>query len=298
MSTIKGKARKQLEERVKQVGLVEVNVVSINPTMKEWEEDLGFNLKDDQEEFDYTGTSKEGNPYVRADIWLKEDKDENPNLFKAVFFLEDKVRQNRDGDKTQFINNIGNCSWAESQEGLQPWFTKRPYREAFNGEEDFYNFLRTWLGGLDYRDEDTELQLGWKDLMKGDLSDIKEQIGGSYATTFVALATVVSKTKEDEDGVEQLVEYQGIYNRQFLPQYCLKHFRVRDYNDEMLTSSILSKEMRDLKLHEKFVYNVCGEYGCKDYFKLSVVEDYNPADNLASTDEAMIEGAEETSSEY
>ena len=76
MSTIKGKVREQLEERVKQVGLVEVNVVSINPTMKEWEEDLGFNLKDDQEEFDYTGESKDGNPYVRVDIWLKEDKEE------------------------------------------------------------------------------------------------------------------------------------------------------------------------------------------------------------------------------
>ena len=296
MSTIKGKVREQLEDRVKQVGLVEVNVVSINPTMKEWEEDLGFNLKDDQEEFDYTGTSKDGNPYVRVDVWLK--KDGGDELFKAVFFLEDKVRQNKDETKTQFINNIGNCSWAESEEGLQSWFTKRPYREAFNGEEDFYNFLRTWLGGLDYRDEDTELQLNWKDLMKGDLSDIKEQIGGAYATTFVALATVVTKTKEDEDGVEQIVEYQGIYNRQFLPQYCLKHFRVRDYNDEMLVSQILSKEMKDLKLHEKFVYNVKGEYGCKDYFKLSTVTDYDPADNLASTDEAMIEGAEESSGDY
>jgi len=296
MSTIKGKVREPIEDRVKQVGLVECNVVAINPTMKEWEDDLGFSLKDDQEEFDYTGMSKDGNPYVRVDVWMK--KNGSDDLFKAVFFLEDKIRQNREETKTQFINNIGNCSWAESEEDLKAWFTKRPYREAFNGEEDFYNFLRTWLGGLDYRDEDTELQLDWKQLLKGDLSDLKEQIGGAYATTFVALATVVTKTKEDEEGVEQIVEYQGIYNRQFLPQYCMKHFRVRDYDDAMLISTIQAKEMKDLKLHEKFVYNVTGEYGCKDFYKLQPVGDYDPNENMASTDEAMIEGADDMSSEY
>lgn len=291
MSKIKGKVREPMEDRVKQVGLVSVNVVAINPTMKEWEEDLGFSLKDDQEEFDYTGVSKDGNPYTRVDVWLK--KEDGDGLFKTVFFLEDKIRQNKDETKTQYINNIGNCSWAEDEDGLQSWFTDRDFREAFNGEEDFYNFLRTWLGGLDYRDDETELQLDWNELMRGDLTDLKEEIGGAYAVTFVALATVVTKTKEGEDGEEEIVEYQGIYNRQFLPQYCMKHFRVRDYNDDMLTATIQSKTMKELKLHEKFVYNVTGEYGCKDFYKLSMVEDYNPDENLASTDAALIEGAEE-----
>lgn len=291
MSKIKGKVREPIEDRPKQVGLVEINVVAINPTLKEWEEDLGLPVKEDQAEFDYTGTSKEGNPYVRVDVWLK--KEGADDLFKAVFFLEDKIRQNRDETKTQFINNIGNCSWAEKEESLQSWFTKRPYREAFNGEEDFYNFLRTWLGGLDYRDEDTELQIGWKELMKGNLDDLREQIGGEYATTFIALATIVTKTKENEEGEEELVTYQGIYNRQFLPQYCMKHFRAKNYNDDMAVSVIQSKALKDLKLHEKFIHNVTGEYGCKDFFKLSPVEDYNPEENLAAQDAAMIEGEEE-----
>jgi len=298
MSTsIKGKVREPIEDFVKRVGLVEGNVVAINPTLKEWEEDLGFPVKEDQDgEFEYTGTSKDGNPYLRVDIWMKREGGED--LFKIVFFLEDKVRQNRDETKTQYINNIGNCSWAETEEDLKPWFTKRPYREAFNGEEDFYNFVRTWLGALDYRDPDTELQLDWKQLMRGDLSDLKEQIGGEYATTFVALATVVSKTKENDEGVEETVQYQGIYNRAFLPQYCMKYFRAMDYNDPMVQSTVQSKELKDLKLHEKFVFNVTGEYGCKDFYKLSPLEDYKPEENLASSDEAMIEGAEEMSSDY
>ena len=295
MSGIKGKTREPLEDFVKQVGLAEVNVVSINPTLKEWEEDLGFSVKDGQEEFDYTGTSKDGNPYTRVDVHLKRDGGEQ--MLKAVFFLEDKVRQNRDETKTQYINNIGNCSWADEEPNLPAWFAKRPYREAKNGEEDFYNFLRTWLGGLDYRDEDTELQLNWTDLMKGDLSSIQEQIGGEYATTHVCLATVVTKTRENSDtGEEEIVEYQGVYNRQFLPQYCMKHFKVRDYNDDMLVATVQSKQLKDLKLHEKFVFNVTGEYGCKDFYKLNEVSDYNPAENLASSEEAMIEGGDETES--
>ncbi len=286
-SKIKGKVREPLEDFVKQVGLAEVNVVCINPTLKEWEEDLGFSVKEGQEEFDYTGTSKDGNPYIRVDVHLKKDGAEQ--MFKAVFFLEDKTRINRDETKTQYINNIGNCSWASEEEELPTWFTKRTYREAKNGEEDFYNFLRTWLGGLDYRDEDTELQIDWNELIVGDLSDLREQIGAGYAVTFVALATVVTKTKEDDDGIEQIVEYQGIYNRQFLPQYCMKHFRVRDYNDDMLVATIQGKAMKDLKLHEKFVYNVTGEYGCKDFFKLSDVKDYNPDENLAASEDAIID---------
>src|SRR5690606_11033677 len=127
---------------------------------------------------------------------------ERNDLFKVVFFLEDSIRTNKDETKTEYINNIGNCSWASNEDDLLSWFTKRPYREAKNGEEDFYNFLRTCLGSLDYRDEDTELELNWKKLIKGDVSSIKEEIGGDYATSFVALATIVTKTKEDDDGVE------------------------------------------------------------------------------------------------
>lgn len=300
MSSIKGKVREPLEDFVKQVGLAEVNVVSINPTLKEWAEDLGFSLREDQKEFNYSGTSKDGNPYIRVDVHLK--KDGGDQMFKAVFFLEDKIRINRDETKTQYINNIGNCSWASEEEDLPTWFTKRTYREAKNGEEDFYNFLRTWLGGLDYRDEDTELELDWTQLMKGDLSSVRSEIGGDYGVTFVALATIVTKTKEDDDDVEQIVEYQGIYNRQFLPQYCMKHFKIRDYNDDMLVATIQSKTMKDLKLHEKFVYNVTGEYGCKDFFKLGVVSEYDPKENPASSEDAIIDEtqpeSEESNSDY
>jgi hypothetical protein len=295
MSGISGSKRAITEELVKQVGLFEANVLVINPTLKEYEEVLGFTPREGQEEFDYTGVSRDGNTYVRIDIWLQ--KVEEDRKFKVVFFLEDKVRQNKDETKTQFINNIGNCSWAADEDTLPSWFVARDYREAKNGEEDFYNFMRIWLGGLNYRDPETELSLNWKNLMKGNVSSIREQIGGEFSTSVISLATIVTKIKEDnETGEETTVEYQSIYNRQFLPAYCMKHFRIKNYNDDMVIANIQARSIRDLKLHEKFVQNVTGEYGCKDFYKLSEIEDYNPAENSVSTDDALIEESEESDS--
>lgn len=294
MSGIKGKKREQFEDYVKKVGLAEVNVIAINPSLQEYQDVLGFTPKEDQNEFEYTGVSRDGNPFVRIDVWLKLDGREEAPM-KAVFFLEDKVRTNKDETKTQYINNIGVCSWAEDEDSLPSWFAKRNYREAKNGEEDLYTFLRTWLA-LDYRDEETELQLDFRKLITGNLDVLKEQIGGELATTIVVLCTVVTKSKENDEGEEITVEYQGIYNKQFLPQYAMKHFRVKNYNDPMLIATIQGKELKDCKIHEKFVQNVTGEYGCKDFYKLSEVEDYNPEDNLASSDKSMLEAEEDSSS--
>jgi len=39
-----------------------------------------------------------------------------------------------------------------------------------------------------------------------------------------------------------------------------------------------------LKTHEKFIVNVIGEYGCKDYYILKDLQDYNTDDNLVASD--------------
>lgn len=317
MSTIKGQVREPLEERVKKVGLAVVNVVTINPTNKELEEYFSFSTKENQEDIEYTGVDKEGNSYTRVDFWVKSKvnhiketviendgekietiKTDGGYIFKIAFFLTDKIRKNKEETKTQFIDNIGNCSWAESEETLPSWFLKRPYREAYIGEEQFYNFLRVWLGGLDFRKEETELQLSWKEVLKGDFSALKEQIDGVFSTNFIAAATIVTKSKENEDGTEEIVEYQNIYNKQFLPEYCMKYFKNTNYDDPMLIESIKSKLLKDLKLHEKFVANITGEYGCNDYYVLSPLRDYDPSENMMSTDKAMIEGGDAVSSDY
>jgi len=279
---IQGDKREQLQSKEfpKKVGLFEAEVVAINPTPEEFKEILDIELPADNKVTEYLGKSKDGNAYLRIDVWLKDVK--SGDKFKATFFLEDKERESRDGSKKQYINNIGRTAWAADPNDLNEWFVKRDYRVAYVGEEEFYEFLRTWLGKLDYMKDTTVLQADWKKLMKGNVSELKSQVDGAYSTNIGALATVVMKEKNGENK-----EYQGVYNKAFLPAYALKNFRLINYNDVTLQTSLRAKKLKDLKPHERFVVNVTGEYGCRDFYVLHDIKEYNPDDNLVASDAVL-----------
>jgi hypothetical protein len=284
MSTIGGKKRESnaLPDFKKSVGLFEAKVIAVNPNMEEYKDILGIELKEDSKALDYLGKTDEDNIKLRIDIWLEEVKDNEK--FKVTFFLEDKEKENKDGSKYQYINAVGVCSWASDSNDLPEWFAKRDYRVAYVGEEDLYNFMRTWLNNLDYRDAETILEIDWKKLMKGNVKDIKSQIDGEWCSTIGALATIKIVAKDGDTK-----EYQGVYNKLFLPPYSIKQFRLVDYSKTETLNKLRAKKTRDLKAHEKFAVNVTGEYGCKDYFTLKDLRDYNPDDNLVASDKTISE---------
>ena len=283
MSTIGGKKREQSNlpaDFTKKVGLFEAEVVAVNPDAEEYKDILGMELKEDSKATEYLGKGQSGNKTLRIDFWLEEVK--NKEKFKVTFFLEDAIKENKDHTKKQYINAVGMCSWADDVNNLQEWFTKREYRPAFIGEEDLYNFLRTWLGNLDLRDAESTLQIEWKKLMNGNVRDLKQLIGGEFVTNVVALATVKSVIKEDETK-----QYQAVYNKAFLPAYSLKNFRLLDYSSTGEINKLRTKKSKDLKPHERFVLNVTGEYGRKDFFTFKDLKDYNADDNLVASDKVI-----------
>jgi hypothetical protein len=278
----KKKEQVQVTEFKKSVGLFEGAVIAINPTIEEYKDILGMELKEDSKAVEYLGESKDRNTTLRVDVWLEEVK--NKDKFKVTFFLENKEKENKDQTKKQYINSIGSCSWADDVNNLATWFSARECRVAFVGEEELYNFMRTWLGNLDYRDAETTLQLDWKKLMKGNVKDLKDQIDGEWCTNVVALATIKTVIKEDETK-----EYQGVYNKGFLPAYSIKQFRLIDFNNSNTLSSLRTKKSKDLKPHERFVVQVTGEYGCKDFYVLKDLKEYNSEDNFVASDKAISE---------
>ena len=284
MSNIGGKKREQsqVSDFKKSVGLFEATVVAINPDIEEYKEKLGMELKEDSKAVEYLGTSQDGNKTLRVDVWLEDVK--NNNKFKATFFLENKEKENKDKTKKQYINNIGSCSWADDANNLPTWFAARDYRVAFVGEEELYNFMRTWLGELDYRDAETTLQLDWAKMMKGNVKDLKTQVNGEWCSNIVALATIKTVQKEDE-----IKEYQGVFNKAFLPSYSLKLFRLVNYSDQSVLKNLRAKKSKDLKPHERFVINVTGEYGCKDFYTFKDLKEYNTDDNLVASDKVIAE---------
>ena len=281
MSAIGGKKREPQGEFTKHVGLFTATVLAVNPSEKEYKDILGMELKEDSKATEYLG-ERDGNTLLRVDFWLENQKKnaegEKDKPYKISFFLEDKVRTNKDETKTQYINAIGNCAWAENEADLPEWFVKRDYREAFSGEEDLFEFMRAWLNKLDYREAETTLALEWKKLMKGNVKEIKDQVNGEWAGEIGCLATVVVREIEGEPK-----EYQGVYNRGFVPVYSLKHFRLVDYDNEEVQKALATKPSKDLKPYERFVLKVTGEYGCKDFFKLKDIKEYDPTENPVAT---------------
>ena len=283
MSFISGEKRESnsSQDFSKKVGLFEANIIAINPTLEEYKDVLGIELKEDSKAVEYLG-EKEGNTTLRVDFWLEEVK--NKEKFKVTFFLEDRIKENKDKTKKQYINNVGTTSWADDPNNLQGWFTARDYRPAFIGEDELYVFIKSWLNKLDYRSTKTTIQLEWKKLMKGNLSDLKNEINGEWSSTIGALATVKTVDKDGETK-----EYQGVYNREFVSPFSFKYFDLVNYSDQKVLASLRSKDMKSLKPHEKFVLKITGEYGCKDFYTLKPMKDYNPDDNLVASDAVISE---------
>lgn len=290
MSTGIGGTRRETKEQtdfVKKVGLFEAAVIAVNPTVEQFKTLLGRELPEDSKASDYLSESRDGNTALRLSFWLKEVKTEE--LFNVSFFLEDKERISKDGSKNQYINQTGVCSWAADDDGLATWFkgtadNPKDYRIAYVGEEQLYEFMRTWLCHLDYSKSDTILSLDWKKLMRSNVSEISSQIDGEWCGNVVAMATIATRERDGE-----MKEYQGVYNAAFLPSYALKQFRLVNYNDSKRISDLASKKPKELRVHEKFVLKLAGEYGCKDYYLFSELQDYDPEQNLVASDKVISE---------
>ena len=261
----------------KKVGIFEAKVIAINPNEREYKDILGIELKEDSNATNYYDDIKKK---LRVNVWLQDvNSDFKTN---ATFWLEHGEKENKDATKKQYINSIGVCSWASSPDLLPAWFLKRDYRVAHIGEEEFLGFVRIWLGGLDFSDMDTEIFLDWKKVMSGDLKDLKEQIDGEFTQTVGALATV--KTVDKEDGPKS---YQNIFIKSFFPGYSIKSMRVVDYNNPDVVRGLTFRKSAELKMHERFVVNVAGEYGCKDYYTFKELHDYDPEANLVESDKVI-----------
>jgi hypothetical protein len=269
-------------EFVKKVGIFEAKVIAINPTPEDYKDLLGIDLPEESKATEYLSVGTDGTSKIRVDVWLEDVK--TTDKFKVTFFMEDSKKENKDRTKKQYINNIGISSWASSEENLPSWFVKRDFRVAYSGEAEFVEFLRMWLGGLDFMHEDTELMLEWKKVISGNLKEWKDEIDGDWCQTVGVLATVKSVEKDGE-----VKSYQSIYNRGFFPGYSIKNMRMIDYNNPDIIRQLGFKKSKDLKMHERFVLNVTGEYGCKDFYTFRELSVYDPEANLVESDKVISE---------
>lgn len=266
---LKGK-EKESRNFTKYVGLFNGFVVAVNPTKEELSKLLNASIEKEPE---YLGSNSEsGAKKLTLSFWLKEQN--SGNLFNVRFNLEDTVVESKTG-KTQFINTIGNTSYAEDKSQLPGFFTEngRTARPAKRGEELLYNFLRNWLSNLNYEDPSTELSLDWKKLISGKVTELRDAISSFDNQTVCSMATV----RAADDGKE----YQAVYSYAFLPNYALDCFT--------------GKAKKQYKSVNKFIEKVTDqEYGCKDYYELVPLKEYDPTKNVVNTTNTPIVRKEST----
>lgn len=264
-----GKVKEQ-KNFSKYVGLFTAHVVAVNPTSEELGKLLNTTIEKEPE---YTGVAQDsGAKRVTISFWLKEEK--QGHLFNVRFNLEDTVNVSKTG-KTQYINSIGNSSYAEDESNLPAFFTQnnRSVRKAHKGEELLYKFLSKWLSNLDYEDPSTELMLNWKKLISGKTDELRDAIKNFDSQLICALATV----RTAEDGKE----YQGVYSYEFLSSWAMDCFT--------------GMNKKTYKTVDNFINKITDtEYGCKDYYELKPLIEYDPTKNVISNNNKSVIKPQET----
>jgi hypothetical protein len=287
---VKGLKREHREYQ-KVVGLFEAHVLAFNPSKEELEELLGVDIEKDPEYFkpdyevkDENGTVLTVTKKLTVSVWIQQVKkikegdeevqDPNAPKFNIRFNLIDLNRRNKAGDKNQYINKHGVTSWGVTVDDLQDWFKDTGnVRIAKAGEDNFYDFLRSWLL-IDFKhDPEAELSLDWARLMRADVRELRDALNSDLAGTVLCIATV--RTADGDNGP---VEYQSVYNGKFLPGSYIRSFRA--------------KGRKAPKQLEKFIKEVTDpEYGCQDHFVMEELRPYDPAENEAVSDDVHREAA-------
>ena len=270
------------------VGFAELKVVAINPSREELNKLLDKEDEDTDKEIEYLSKDNEGNERVRLSVWFEDVK--TGNLFPHSILITDKVKLNKDGNKTQYVNTVCTTSWTDEEENLPTWFTKftdknknvigdKGYRTAFDGEEALVTLLRAWFGQLSFFDKDTEVSIDIKKLFAGNFRELQELVGdeatskhknaGSYKTSFVALLGVKTKEAKEDDENQEDKQYQAIYGKSFLPFSFIKYIN----NGFSFPNEYSTKQWN------KFKEEAEGDYGPNFFVKLVPLEEYNRAED-------------------
>lgn len=279
---IQGKQRVQADYQ-KKVGFDEMKVLAFNPTKEELETLLNI---PDMKEPSYLGTYQnptDGKEYPKTTIsvWLQGLTSQA--LLNARYSLIKKVRFDKNGLKKQFINDVGDTAWAidentlranavdmDLKEGTRNFykqFVSRDFREAYMGEDKLFDFLQKFTN-IDTRDQGVQITLDLSQLFKGNYSEIQELLESEYKTNTMCGCATVRVVPPVDPGAEpgSFKEYQSVYE-EFLPGSYIRYFQAN-----VTTRPDYVK---------KYIANLEGEYGSKDFYIIGPIRDYIPAENPA-----------------
>ena len=159
------------------VGLECFKVLTLNPSKAEMKEILNIEVENEPV---YTKEDN-GETSTRLDFWLDNGLEGDLNIrTKMTFFVSNKKRVNKTGDKYQLINQYGTTIWLSVSDfetntipENQQWFPTAGIRRAYTGEDDLMSFLANFLN-ISVKKGDTCALDNIEDLVEnGDVEEIR-----------------------------------------------------------------------------------------------------------------------------
>ena len=220
-----------------------VSVKTIAPTVEEMKDVLGF--EDPKEPRESVDTDADGNTRVRIDFWLSNPEDKF--LYRDSFFITKKDVVAKSG-KIQYVNSLAQFCYADPTEGpAYEWYSKEGMRKAFNGEEQFINFVRVWVNHKGGKNGEQLYFDNWDAIFTGNFGEIKSilKMTNDGEPNRIGMLFGVKTTDEGK-------QYQTSYRKMY----------VRPYQN---AATEFQKSLND-------------EYGAfnHDYQGSLVWQDYNP----------------------
>lgn len=157
-------SNKQVVGSTKYTGVANMIVVAVNPTLGEMQA-MGIPA---QQEPVYYDVEKDK---TRVDFYLFKH---TPKIStKVSFWIEGKVRTNKEGNKYEWINKFGTTAWSTSKDVAPDykWFKTDGAEPALIGEPTLISFIQAWAN------VDNKSQARLDDISKvakGNVSEIKQ----------------------------------------------------------------------------------------------------------------------------
>lgn len=317
---MQGTKRESTGTRQLYVGWSEAKVIAINPTLEEFEK-MGIEV---EEEPKYSKTVKD-EEVTWIDFWMEDLK--TGYKYKRTFFLQDvpaktKPKEGKEDEfveKTQYVNQVGDATWAENkkelianerfikfrkkvkggEEGEFEVYGDKLHRIGKRGEGDLMMFVRQWLAEGNYYDVNTNILLDMKKIFNGNFKELKEQVGGEFATIIKAgkelpttvLSILEVKVVDGEDGIK---EFQSAWRRS-CPGWQMKSVRNTKFTRENIAKWIKEGKGKNnpagtrwLKDYEKLAIEIStGEHKSKNFYSLDPIHEYNSEENFVAGGEAV-----------
>ena len=197
-------------------GLANFKVIAVNPTMDQLHE-LGIMVKSEPNYFvEFNNTE-----YFKVTFWIKND--DLTTRFEILMNNQPRMSQN---GKYQWINNIGQSTWADENGPDYEWWKSEGQRHAVTGEDTLIDFCKAWANVANGDDVYLETI---KAIATGDVAEIKKLVSvlsqnevrlligvkdGKYQSVYTKVFGRI-KPQRDDLFAKKLNDDYGAFNAEF-----------------------------------------------------------------------------------